>query len=158
LRQFLPAKFQKESQKESTPKFCGDSSTATSQKESTPKFCGGSSRHISKRIHSKILWRKFPPHLKKNPLQNSVKEVPATSQKGSNPKFCGGIVVPLNLKKNPLPNSVEAVPAKSQKESTQKFCGGSYRHISKKNHSKILWRQFPPHLKKNPPQISVEVS
>jgi hypothetical protein len=84
---------------------------------------------ISKRIRSKILWRQFPPHLKKNPLQNSVEAVPAKSQKESTPKFCGGIVVPWNLKKNPLQNSVEAVPATSQKESTPKFCGGGSHQI-----------------------------
>jgi hypothetical protein len=102
--------------------------TATSQKESPPKFCGGSYRHISKRIHSKILPRQFPPHLKKNPLQNSVEAVPAASQKESTPKFCGG----SSPNPNPNPN-----------------------HILKRNHSKILWRQFPPHLKRNLLQNSV---
>jgi hypothetical protein len=85
-----------------------------------------------------------------------VEAVPAKSQKESTPKFCGGSVVPLNLKKNPLQNSVEAVPATSQKESTPKFCGGSSRHISKRTHTKILWRQSPLNLKKNPHQNSVE--
>jgi hypothetical protein len=61
-----------------------------SQKESASKFCGGSSRHISKRIHSKILWRRFPPNLKKESTQNSVEVlVPAEYQKESAPKFCG---------------------------------------------------------------------
>jgi hypothetical protein len=57
---------------------------------------------------------------------------------------------------NPLQNSVEAVPATSQKESTPKFCGGSSRQISKRIRPKILWRQYPPHLKKNQLQNSVE--
>jgi hypothetical protein len=62
---------------------------AESQKESTPKYCGGSSRRISKRIRKKILWSQFPPNLKKNPQKNSVEPVPAESQKESAPKFCG---------------------------------------------------------------------
>jgi hypothetical protein len=98
-----------------------------------------------------------------------VEKVPTKSQKESAPKFCRGKVVPPNLKKNPLLNSVEAVPATSQKESTPKFCGGSfhkskkespqnsvevhsYNQISKRFHPQILWRQFPPKPKKNPPQ------
>ncbi len=55
-------------------------------------------------------------------------------------------------RKNPPKNSVEAVPAESQKESAPKFLGGSSRRISKRIHPLILWRQFPPNLKKNPPQ------
>ncbi len=47
-----------------------------SQKESTPKFCGDSSHQISKRIRPIILWRQFPPNLEKNPPQNSVEAVP----------------------------------------------------------------------------------
>jgi hypothetical protein len=81
---------------------------------------------MSKRIHSKILWRQFPPHLKKKPLQNSEEAAPATSQKETTPKFCGGSSrhiskrirskilrrqFPPHLKKNPSQNSAEAVPA-----------------------------------------------
>ena len=96
---------------------------ATSQKESTPKFCGGSSRHISKRIRSKILWRYCSP---------------AKSQK---------------VKTNPLQNSVEAVPTKSKKESTQNSVEvHSSGRISKRIRPQILCRQFPPNLKKHPPQ------
>jgi len=132
-----------------------------SQKESTPKLCGGSSPQISKRFHPKNLWRQFPPILKKNSPKNSVDQILWRE-------------FPPHIKKNPLQNSAEAVPATSQKESTPKLCGGSSRHISKRIHSKILWRQFnsrhiskriqlkilrrqfPPHLKKNPLQYSVE--
>ena len=63
------------SQKESAPQFCGGSS------RQILKICGVSSRRISKRIRPKILWRQFPPNLKKNPPQNSVEAVPAESQK-----------------------------------------------------------------------------
>ncbi len=57
----------------------------------------GSSRHISKRIRSKILWRQFPPNLKKN-----IKKNP--------PQNFVVIVVPPNLKKNPdLPYYIESV-------------------------------------------------
>ena len=52
-------------------------------------------------------------------------------------------------RKNPPQNSVEAVPAESQKESAQTFCRGSSHQISKRIRPKILWRQFPPNLKKN---------
>ena len=127
-----------------------------------PVVRGGRSRRISKRIHSKILWRQFPPHLKKNPTKNSVEVVQPT------------VRYPPNLKKNPLQNSVEAdsaisqkesdqifgggSPAESQKESAPKFCegstiraisqkesapnfcGGSSCQISKRIRPKILWR------------------
>ena len=94
------------------------------QKESTPMLCGGSSHRISKRIHPNVMWRQFPPNLKKNPPQNYVVVVPAKSQKESTPKLCGGSSrriskrihpkimwrqFPSNLKKNTSQNYVEAV-------------------------------------------------
>ncbi len=53
---------------------------AKSQKESAPKLCGDHSCRITKRIHPKIMWRQFPPNLKKNPLKKSVEAAPAKSQ------------------------------------------------------------------------------
>ena len=117
------------------------------QKESALKFCGGSSHRISKRIRPKILWRQLLPNLKKNPPQSSEKE--------STPKFCRGSTRQIS-KRIQMENSVEAVPAESQKEFTPKFCGVSSRRISKRIRIKILWRQFPPNLKKNPPPNYVE--
>ncbi len=120
---------------------------ALSQKESTPKLCGGSSPQISKRFRPKILWRQFPPILKKNSPKNSVDQILWRQ-------------FPPNLKKNPPLNSVEAVPANSQKEfaqkfcgvssprtqkeSTPKFCGGSSRRISRRIPPKIRWRYVVP--------------
>ena len=52
-----------------------------------------------------------------------------------------------NLKKNPPQNYVETIPAESQNESIPKLCGGSSLQISKRIHSKNLWRQLPPNLK-----------
>jgi hypothetical protein len=57
----------------------------------------------TERIRPKILWRQFPPNLKKNPQKNLWRQFPP------------------NLKKNLPQNSVEAVPAESQKESTKKY-------------------------------------
>ena len=80
----------------------------------------------------------FPPaESQKNSPQNSVEAIPAESQKESNLKFCGGSYVPSR---------------RISKEFTPKFCGGDSRRISKRIQPKILWRQFPPNLKKNPPQ------
>ena len=125
------------------------------------------------------MWRQFPPNLKKNLPQNYVEAVPTKSQKESNQKLFGGIArkilkrirpkimwrqFPLNNKNNPPQNYVEAVPAKSQKRIRPKRGSshliskrirpksGSPHLISKRIHLKIMWRQFPLNLKKNPPQ------
>ena len=63
---------------------------AESQKESAPKLCGGSFPRVSKTIRPKIMWRQFPPNLKKNPPQNYVEAVPVKSQKEYVSKLCGG--------------------------------------------------------------------
>ena len=134
-------------------------------------LCGGSSLWISKRIRPIIMWRQFPPNLKKNPPQNYVimwRQFPPNLKK-IHPKFMWR-QFPQNLKKN-LPqnfregrshriskrirpqNYIEAVPVKSQKESAPKLCGGSCHQILKRIRPKIMWRELPHYLEKNPPQI-----
>ena len=161
---------------------------ATSQKESTPKFCGGGSHkskkespqnsvevhsygRISKRIRPQILWRQFPPNLKKNQFTNSVMRwMPLFHGRQASLTHC----VFVDIK--PLPSKIamlsQAKLAKVGEGSWIFFRklakkllwivtgpvgrGGSSRWISKRIGPKILWRKYPPHLKKNPLQNSVE--
>ena len=63
------------------------------------------------------------------------------------------LTLPLKIKKkNSSQNYVNVVPTKYRKEIAPKFCGGKSCPISKRIQPKIMWRQFPPYLKKNPLQ------
>ncbi len=105
---------------------------------------GGSSRRISKRIRPIIMWRQFPPNLKKESMWWLLlwRQFPPNLKENTCADFlCGSSshriskrICPiimwrqflLNLKKNLPQNYV------------------------------IMLRQFPPNLKKNPPQNYVE--
>ena len=87
---------------------------AVSQKESAPKFyVEAVPTESQKEFFLKIMWRQFPPNLKKNFPPNSVESVPAESQKESTPKICGGSS--CRISKRIHPKSLEEVPTKYQK-------------------------------------------